>query len=119
MRFTYKKGLKPTKSAEVLRARFRALLTACIAFFSAWVVAWLLGEFVFGLGDGLALYAPILAIYMWACIALGRLASCFGESATSWALSTFFFNGVVLVLAYFAFGEAVRRAYVLANEMPD
>ena len=77
-----------------------------------------LGE-IPGFGEGLILIVPILFIYVWGCIALGRLASCFGESGSSWALSTFFFNGIVLILAYFAFGEAVRRAYVQADESPD
>ncbi len=119
MRFTYKKGLKPTESAEDLLARFDALLNAFIAFLAVCVIGWLLDEFVFGLGEGVVLIVPILIVYVWICIALGRLASCFGESASSWALSTFFLNGIVLILAYFAFGEAVRRAYVQTSGSPD
>jgi hypothetical protein len=119
MRFTYKKGLTPTSTAEELRFRFEALVKSCVAFLLTWVIAWFLIEFVLGLGDGLILAIPILFVYVWACVALGRLASCFGESASSWALSTLFFNGIVLVLAYFAFGEGVRRAYAQTNESPD
>ena len=116
MRFTYKKGLKPTKSSEDLRGRFRSLLSSCIAFLLIWAIAWLLNEFFLGSGEGLILFAPVFLIYVWVCVALGRLASCFGESASSWALSTFFFNVMVLVLAYFAFGEAVRMAYQGTDE---
>ncbi len=119
MRLIYKKGLKPTKSAEELRIRFKGLINAGIVFGIALAVAWLLDEFVFGYGEGLILVVPILFIYVWVCVALGQLASCFGESASSWALSALFFNGIVLVLAYFAFGEAVRRAYSQVGESPE
>ena len=120
MQLTYRKGLKPKKSPEEIREHFRSLVNASISLISLIAVVSFLSELVFTYGE--AAYAgaiPLLIVYIWFCAAVGGLAACFGESSSSWALSVFFFNIYVLILAYFAFGEAVRQAHLQVSDSLD
>lgn len=112
MQLTYKKGLKSKNSSKEIRDRFKSIVNASIFLVSSLALVSFLSEFVFLYGEAaFAGAVPILVIYIWFCTSVGKLAACFGESSSSWALSVFFFNFFVLILAYFAFGEAVRQAY--------
>lgn len=112
MRIPSPKGLKPTAPAADIRARIEGLAWANVALLATWAIVALLSEFVFHYGEA-AFFGAILifVFYVSCCVALGRLAACFGESATSWAISAFFFYIIILVLAFFAFGDGVRSAY--------
>ena len=105
------KRVEPTVPAAEIRARDKSLKLNLIVLVSLCSVTWLLGELF--RGDAVIFYVavPIFVSYLLFCRAFGRLAGCFGESASSWALTAFFFSVFGLALAYFAFKDEVIKAH--------
>ena len=111
MRIPLPTGLKSISSAAEIRGRFKGLVNANLLFFGAVAIVSILSE-VFSYGEAAIVGAiPIFVLYLVSCIALGRLAACFGQNSTSWAASAFVFYLFVLAIAVFVFGDGVRRAY--------
>ena len=110
MRFSLK-GLRPTAQAAEIRERFKSFLNANVALIGAWLVLGFLYQFTFSRSISLYVGVPaILMLYTWCCIAYGRLANCFGQSSTNFAVAAFFLYPYELVLGYFAFNRGVRDA---------
>ena len=105
------KKLKPTVPAAVIRKRYAWLKKMVIGLVSIFAINWALGLVFLPSHVIVFLMLPFFVVYVLFCVAFGRLANCFGESTSSWAMSAFFFNIYVLVLGYFAFSEEVIKAH--------
>jgi len=111
MRFSLE-GFRPIASAPELRERFYNFRNANVALIGAWLVLGFLSQFTSSLNMSWFISIPvILMLYIWCCIAYGRLASCFGKNSTNFAVAAFFLYPYELVLGYFAFSRGIREAF--------
>ena len=111
MRFSLK-GFKPTAYPPEIRECFYGFRNANIAFISALLVFGLLGKFRFSRDFAIFIAVPVIPIlYIWCCATYGRLASCFGQSSSSFSIAAFFLYPYEMVLGYFAFNKGIRDAF--------
>lgn len=105
-------GFEPTASAPEIRERFYSFRNANVALLGAWLVLGLLSQLTSNTNVSWIYVVPVvLVIYVWCCVAYGRLAGCFGRSSANFAVAAFFLYPYELVLGYFAFNRGVRDAF--------
>jgi hypothetical protein len=112
------KKFVPTVSASEVRARYKRLKTAVLAFIAVCGIAWLAGLIVPSHEMTvfyLALYFAIGVSYLLLCYAFGRLANCFGESTLSWAMLALFLPFIGFPMAFFVSREEVIKAHAAAR----
>jgi hypothetical protein len=112
------KNFVPTVSASEIRARYKRLKTAVLAFIAVCGIAWLAGLIVPSHEMTvfyLALYFAIGVSYILLCYVFGRLTNCFGESMFSWAMSALFLPFISFPMAYFVFRDEVIKAHAAAR----
>ena len=93
-----------------VRLRYREVLTANQVLLVSLVVLYIVGRLFLPRDLRAFVVLPAVLPYLWCCSALGRLARCFGQEASSTAVSAFLLYPWELLLAWLAYGRGIRMA---------